>query len=330
MDIKKTVFVRDLKIGDQIETLFAVKEKRMCSYSTPNRSGEQFMRVVMVDVSGMINGVIWNEAQEISKTFDKDDIVLIKGEITDYKGPQIVIESLKKVDRNNVDLAYFQLSTKKNRREMFNKVKEYANNYINNPFLYRLLQDFFDDHEFCKLFIQSPGGRLIHHNYVGGLLEHSVEVVEICLRLIELYPGIIYPDLLISGAILHDIGKIKEYDLNSVSFQMTDRGRLIGHITLGRDMVMESASKQKYFPEELLLELEHVILSHHGKKEWGSPEIPKTINAFALFHADLLSARLNQFSNIFEQSLAKDMKWSEWDRYLERNIYLPDYLRDDN
>lgn len=323
MDIKKDVFVRDFKIGDHIETLLAVLEKRMCSYSAPNRLGEQFMWLVMADVSGVIKGVIWDEAQELSKTFDKDDIVLIKGEITDYKGPQVVIESIKRVDGDKIDPALFQPATKKNRSEMLKKLKDYIYNYVNNPFLYRLMQSFFDDHEFCNLFLKSPGGRLIHHNYVGGLLEHSVEVVEICLCLLNLYPGVLFPDLLVSAAALHDIGKIKEYDLKSVSFQMTDRGKLIGHITMGRDMVMEIASRQKHFPEELLLELEHILLSHHGKKEWGSPEVPKTVNAFALFHADLLSARMNQFSNIIEHSSGKNMKWSDWDRFLERNVYLP-------
>ena len=329
MAYKKTQFIKDIKIGDKIDTYLAVKEKTLQNFSSPNRAGEQFLRVLLADASGTISGVVWDDAQSVNKLINNDDIIYIKGEVSNYKGPQVVIKNITKVDRSKIDSAYFQSVTKKNRQEIFEKIKTYIHNYIKNPYLKRMMLDFFDDHEFCRLYIKAPGGRLIHHGYVGGLLEHSLEVVEICLKITDLYPGGIDQDLLISGAILHDIGKIKEYDLNSISFQMTNQGRLLGHITLGREMVIERASKFDSFPEEMLLELEHMIISHHGKKEWGSPEGPKTMNAFALYYADLLSARLNQFEGLVNKNINSNNNWSDWDRFLERNIYIPDYLRED-
>ncbi len=327
-NFKKEQFVKDLKVGDRVNTLLAVIEKNLLNYSTPSRAGEQFMRLLLGDVTGTITGVVWDNAPEISRTFNKDDIIQVKGEINEYKGLQVIISSIEKINKDEVDPASFQPATSKDRRHMFERIKELITNQVEEDYLKRLLIDFFKDGEFCRSFVKAPGGRLIHHNYVGGLMEHSLEVLEIALKMVELYPGALNQDLLITGALLHDIGKIKEYDLDSISFQMTDRGKLIGHITMGRDMVMDKASSFEDFPHEILLELEHIILSHHGKKEWGSPEIPRTMNAFALYYADLVSARLNQFEGLVKDSLVKEMKWSDWDRFLERNIYLPDYLKE--
>ncbi|UNC93373.1 3'-5' exoribonuclease YhaM family protein [Candidatus Contubernalis alkaliaceticus] len=327
--IKKVQFVKSLKVGDRVDTLLAVREKNLQQYSKPSRAGEKFLRVFLSDTSGTITGVLWDNAQEVSQIFKVGEVVHVTGQVTDYRGLQITIETLKKVNMKNIDPTYFQEVVKKSRREMMEKVKSHINTYVNDPYLCRLLQEFLDDRDFNSQFIKAPGGRLIHHNYVGGLLEHSLEVMEICIQLLHLYPKYMNSSLLISGAVLHDIGKIKEYDMNSILFQYTDRGKLIGHITMGRDMVMKKANKYKHFPEDIKLELEHMILSHHGKKEWGSPEIPRTINAFALFHADLVSARMNQFTGVIQQSLENEQPWSDWNRFLERDVFIPNYLKED-
>ncbi len=327
--IKKVQYVKNFKVGDRVDTILAVREKNLQHYSKPSRAGEKFLRVLLSDTSGTITGVLWDHAQEVSQIFNHGDVIHVTGQVTDYRGLQITIETLKKVNIKNVDPAYFQVVVKKSRREMLEKVKSHIHTYVNDPYLCRLLQEFLDDRDFTFQFIKAPGGRLIHHNYVGGLLEHSLEVMEICIQQLKLYPKYMNSSLLISGAILHDIGKIKEYDINSILFQYTDRGKLIGHITMGRDMVMEKANKFKHFPEDIKLELEHMILSHHGKKEWGSPEIPRTMNAFALFHADLVSARMNQFAGVIQESLENEQPWSDWNRFLERDIFIPDYLKKD-
>ena len=127
--------------------------------------------------------------------------------------------------------------------------------------------------------------------------------------------------LLICGALLHDVGKIEEYEMKGLSIELTTRGKLLGHIIIGVEMINEHISQIDGFPEKLQLELNHMILSHHGQKEWGSPEVPRTFAAFALFHADLVSARLNQFALAVEKG-AKADGWTEWNRLLERDIYL--------
>lgn len=127
--------------------------------------------------------------------------------------------------------------------------------------------------------------------------------------------------LLLCGAILHDVGKIVEYDANTLSFELTTRGKLLGHISIGKEMIDQRISKIVGFPDELHLELTHMILSHHGQKEWGSPEVPRTFAAFALHYADLTSARLNQFSQVMGKGNKVD-GWTDWDRLLERDIYL--------
>lgn len=325
---KKVQFLKDLHIGDRVDTMLAVLDKSLHDYSAPRRAGEKYLRLILSDRSGTMTGILWEQAAEVSQGFEKGDVIYVTGEVTDFRGPQITIESLKKAHSKNIDPSYFQQVVKKSRREMVKRLKTHIQAHVNDPYLFRLLQEFFDDRDLFQQFIQAPGGKLIHHNYVGGLLEHSLEVVEICINLIQLFPDHLNPSLLVCGGVLHDLGKIKEYDINSISFQYTTRGKLIGHITMGRDMVIKRADRFKHFPEDMKLELEHMILSHHGKKEWGSPEIPRTINAFALFYADLVSARMNQFCGMIEESLEQGQSWSDWNRFLERDIFIPEYLHE--
>ena len=138
----------------------------------------------------------------------------------------------------------------------------------------------------------------------------------------QLHSDRLHPSLLLTGAILHDIGKLQEYDAKSLAFNLTDRGKLVGHICIGLEMVQEKLKALEDFPAGIRMELEHMLLSHHGEKEWGSPEVPKTFNAYALFHADLVSARLNQFSGLLDKGQGVEPGWSEWDRLLERSVFL--------
>ena len=124
-----------------------------------------------------------------------------------------------------------------------------------------------------------------------------------------------------TGAVFHDVGKIEEYDQESFTFQQTDKGRLLGHITIGLEILRELMAKIPLFPDSLRVELEHMLISHHGEKEWGSPEVPQTVNAFALFHADLVSARLKQFMQIMDSAAREDLQWTKFDRFLGRRVY---------
>ncbi|HOB86085.1 MAG TPA: HD domain-containing protein [Bacillota bacterium] len=313
--------IRNLKVGDEVETQALILDVSRGTFNTPNRAGDYFWKLTLGDVSGSIKGIIW-EARLVKENLARGDVVFLRGEVNDYHGPQVVISEIQKLDPAKVQRKFFQPVSERDPREMLEELKGVIAQEIKTPPLKLLLLSFFNDRQFVERFMEAPAARTIHHNYIGGLLEHTLEVISICRHLVSLYPGELQLDLLLTGAILHDIGKIEEYDPASLSFEFSDRGKLIGHISIGKEMLDQRLRQIPDFPESLKLELQHMILTHHGMREWGSPEIPKTIHAFALFHADLVSARLNQFVKVIQRHANGPGDWTDWDRFLERSIYL--------
>ena len=318
----KKQMIKDLRIGDEVETQALVLEVNRAAFSSPHRSGEYFLKLTLGDVSGRVKGVMWNPPTG-SEALQQDEVVFVRGSVSDYHGPQVVVSDIRKLDPEKVNRAFFQAVSERDPAEMMAELKNIIEQKIGDRHLKALLEAFFSDSEFARLYAEAPAARTIHHNCVGGLLEHTLEVIAVCLNLAELYPRQIQAGLLLTGAILHDIGKIEEYRQDSISFDFTDRGKLVGHISIGKEMLSSRLAALPGFPETLKLELEHMMLSHHGQREWGSPEVPKTIHAFALFHADLVSARMNQFIKIMEKHVPESGDWTEWDRFLERSIYIP-------
>ena len=317
----KKQMISSLRIGDEVETQALVIEASKTAFSSPNRAGEFFLRLTIGDVSGRVKAVMW-EPPAGDEMVQQDDVVFVRGSVNDYHGPQVVISDLRKLDPAKVNRAFFQQVSKRDLGEMASDLKKIIEEYIKDRNLNKLLEMFFSDAEFAHLFRTSPAARTVHHNWVGGLLEHTLEVISLCRKMAELYPQGINLDLLLTGAILHDIGKIEEYKQDSISFDFTDRGKLVGHISIGKEMLDKKLAELPDFPAELKMELEHIMLSHHGQREWGSPEIPKTMNAFALFHADLVSARMNQVQIVMDKHVPESGYWTEWDRFLERSIYI--------
>jgi len=313
--------ISNLKLGHEVETQVLVVEAHLSSYSSPHRAGEKFLRLVLGDASGTIKGIMWDISM-LDESVRDGDVLYIKGEVTEYYGLQIVIKEARKLDPRQINRRMLQPMSQKEPQDMLAELKDIITREINDTNLNKLLRIFFGDREFVQKFAMSPAAKTIHHNYIGGLLEHTLEVVYFCLNIVEMYPHEIQSDLLVAGAILHDIGKIEEYDTASFNFEHTDKGKLMGHISLGKELLDKKIEQIDDFPSSLKLELGHIILSHHGHREWGSPETPKTIHAFAVFHADLVSARLSQFTKIMQKQTPHEGNWSEWDRFLERSIYL--------
>ncbi len=313
-------FVKDLKIGSQVQSQFVVADVKEISYSAPSKSGEYFIKLLLGDVSGTIRAIIWDRSM-VTEPIRPDDVLLVSGEINEYQGPQLVINYFQKMKNEQINRRYFQPSSARDAHEMWCNLLRVTAEHVEDSHLNRLLQEIYQDQSIVERFMLAPAAKTIHHNYLGGLLEHSLEVVEISLKIAALYPEKLDRSLLITAAILHDIGKIEEYDLDSFTFQQTHRGRLLGHISIGAAIIREKMKEQPDFPATLQLSLEHMILSHHGEKEWGSPEVPQTFEAFALFHADLLSARMKQFSQVLEKHDKHDLPWTDWDRFLGRRAF---------
>ncbi|MEA3459118.1 MAG: HD domain-containing protein, partial [Chloroflexota bacterium] len=182
-----------------------------------------------------------------------------------------------------------------------------------------LLDKFFDDEEFVKKFCRAPCARRIHHAYLGGLLEHVTEVIVLCQAVLGLFPQI-DRDLLLTGAILHDVGKIREF-VYQTEIDYSDEGRLWGHMVIGDRLISERVAQIPDFPPELAMRLRHMVLSHHGRHEWGSPRRPKTLEACALHYIDNLDAQVNRFAQIIAARRDKTKPWTEYDTLLKRYLY---------
>ncbi len=315
-------FVKDLKRGGFVQSQFVVLDVKVLPYSAPSRAGEYFLRILLGDVSGTIKSIIWDRSM-VSEPIKVDDVLYVSGEVKEYQGLQLVINGYEKMDKDNIKREYFQVVSDRDPGEMWSSLQKIMDKKVNDKKLKELLHVFYNDKEMVDRFVLSSAAKTIHHNYLGGLLEHTLEVVELCDKLAQYYPEELDTSLLMIGALFHDIGKIEEYNMNSITFQQTDRGKLLGHITIGHGMLKEKINEVASFPERLKMNLEHMILSHHGEKEWGSPEIPQTFEAFTLFHADLISARLKQFQQVLKTS-DESPGWTEWDRFLQRRIYHQD------
>ncbi|MBM4235631.1 MAG: HD domain-containing protein [Firmicutes bacterium] len=313
--------INSLKVGDEVETQAVVLELNRAAFSTPQRAGDFFLRLTLGDVSGRVKAVMW-EPPVGDEAVAAGDVVFLRGTVNEYHGLQVVVSDLRRLDPGKVNRAFFQPVSERKEDEMVAELKGICEEEIKNTSLRALLQAFFGDEDFLRKFSLAPAARTIHHNCVGGLLEHTLEVAALCRNLAELYPEKINRDLLLAGALLHDIGKLEEYRQDSLSFEFSDRGKLVGHISIGKEMLDRKLAGLPDFPADLKLELEHILLTHHGQRDWGSPEVPKTVNAFALFHADLVSARMNQFTGIMKNHPEGGGDWTEWDRFLERSIYV--------
>lgn len=313
-------FVSQLRAGDRVESCFVVASKQLVPYSPrSSKVGQEYLKIALRDKSGIIEGRIWENASSYTPLFEVDDIVLVKGVVCKYNGLQIAIHKIERVPVSGVNISDFIPTAPVDTEIMWEKFKSFLNS-IENPHIRELLNKMFSN-KFKDEFCAAPGGRTIHHAYRGGLLEHTIEVATLATKILELYKGHLDKDILVAGALLHDIGKTLEYDSNSFSFQRTDRGKLHGHLILGRDLFLKCTADVKNFPLELEDELGHMILSHHGYREWGSPEQPKTVEALALFYADLTSARLSQAVETLSSSQSTG-RWSKWNSFLERSFLI--------
>ncbi len=316
MEITKKQFTSDLEIGSKAESIFVVADKKV----RKKRNGEDYCTVLLQDREGSIEGVLWTEVYLNTEEFNKGDFVLLQGEVKGYRGGrQIVINSLKKYKENGeLKQSDFIKTSKKNVDEMFEEIKKYINS-IKNNYLKILLNLFFSDEQFVKDFKDATAAVQYHHAYKGGLLEHTLNVTRICDAIYGIYKNL-NRDLLISGAILHDIGKIGEYR-TKITTEVTDSGKLLGHITIGYGWILERLKKIEGFPVDLSNRLLHIILSHHGHKEFGSPKRPKILEAFIIYHVDHMDSDVGGY-NLMLEANRDGSDWSDYMKNFERSVLL--------
>ena len=315
--MEKNRFIEDLEEGESIDELFMVKASRLGE----TRAGKAYLSLTLGDRSGEIQGPVWDNAESLQDICSPGNVVRVQGLVQVYREKlQLRIDRLQQVEVDNNGMEAFVEASRRSMEDMAGELRQVIGS-VRNPFLKKLLTRIFIKDETGKKFLSSPAAKGIHHAYLGGLLEHSLSMAQVAGLLARHYPGIDY-DLLVSGALLHDIGKTQELSSEGGAIDYTDSGRLKGHLVMGSEFVGWEAAKIKDFPSEVLTHLQHLILSHHGRQEFGSPVVPMTPEALLLGFIDDMDAKMNLVEQLRRKLKNGQTQWSEYQRSLERYLLL--------
>lgn len=313
----KDMQIKEIVDGLTVQGLFLVREMNRAE----TKAGKPYLSLVLMDATGEISGKVWENAEQLMGECPVGAVVSVSAQAQAYRNIlQLRIDSLNRVPEGEFDLSRFVPSTPGDVRAMAKELTRLAGS-VENPFLRELLLSLFGENRLMQVFKKAPAAKVMHHAYVGGLLEHTLAVARLADSISALYPGL-DRSLLIAGALLHDLGKLREFNFDSFPFEYSDRGRLVGHMVLGIEMIQEKINNISGFPEDLADRLKHLILSHHGRHEFGSPSLPMMQEAFALNFLDDLDAKINYLDRLGGQVKGKGYQWSEFQRNLERFLFV--------
>lgn len=317
------VFVSDLKPGVSVDSHYMVAKKQLMPFRDPTRGN--YLALTLVDRTGRVEAKLWEKADEIGGSVEVESIVRVAGMVEEYRGSiQMTLSAITVVNDDSIDLGDFIPTTSKDLTVLRQGLQDALEGFGDQP-IGDFMREWFADAQFYRAYVTAPAAKSVHHSYLGGLLEHSLEVHGLCLTMAEMYPRA-DRDLLAAAALLHDVGKIEEYSYRR-SIDLTDHGRLLGHTVIGYEMVrergrlhnVERAGHPGQVSESAILHLGHLILTHHGEMEFGAPIVPQTIEAAILHYSDLMSGRVKQFEQLLDGQ--GEGNWTEYDRILGRSLY---------
>lgn len=318
----KSVFVTALVPNETVTTHFLVTHKEV----RQKKTGEPYLSLLLADRSGEIEAKMWDNVAEILTTFERDDFVKVKGLAQVYNNrPQFTIHKLRRLEDHEIELTdYFPCSTRDS-DEMFAELLSIIES-IQNAHLKSLLQAVFRDERIAILYRRAPAAKSIHHAYLGGLIEHVLSLCALCRTVAAHYENVDI-DLLLTAAILHDIGKIEELKFER-SFGYTTPGQLLGHIVIGVQMIGDKIRSLPDFPPKLRMLLEHMILSHHGELEFGSPKVPVFLEALLFHHLDNLDSKMSAMRCALDRDRQVEGEFTSWIPALERTVLKKDRFLD--
>jgi 3'-5' exoribonuclease len=280
----------------------------------PRRTGEPYLALTLADRSGQIEAKMWDNVAEAIPVFEQDDFVKVKGLINKYNNRfQLTIHKIRKLENGEIDFADYLPATTKDIEALWQTLLGFVAS-VQNPHLKALLEAFLADAEFAAALRNAPAAKTLHHAYIGGLLDHMVSLFKVCDLVVPHYPQV-DRDLVLAGAFLHDIGKIHELSY-ARAFAYTTRGQLLGHMIIELEMLQ--AKLPAGFPHELKTVLEHLIISHHGQYEFGSPKLPMFPEALMLHYLDDLDSKMESMRAHFERE--PDLVWTSYNASLGRPL----------
>src|SRR5271167_2631202 len=284
----------------------------------PKKTGEPYLALTLGDRSGQLEAKMWDNVEEVLNAFEQDDFLKIKGLVNKYKNRfQLTIHKLRKLGDSEIEFSDYLPKTTKNVDELWQTLTDFVASF-QNPHLKCLVQAFMSDPEIAAAYRNAPAAKTLHHAYIGGLLDHVVSLFRSCDLVCRNYPQI-NRDLLLTGAFLHDIGKIHELTYNR-SFSYTTRGQLLGHMVIELELLQAKLALVPDFPPELKTLLEHLIISHHGEYEFGSPKLPMFPEALLLHYLDNLDSKMESMRAQFEREADLESPWTSYNASLGRPL----------
>jgi len=310
----KKAFVNQLKAGTAVEDIFVLSEKNLAL----KKDGSNYLTIVLADKTGQVKGVVWDNVTQIAGAVASGDFVRVNGKVNEYRGTlQLVVKAMQPIDADTVAPEDFLPVSARNVDRMFEQLRQITDS-IQARHLKDLLEAFWRDEAWVGKFKRAPAAKMMHHAYIGGLLEHTLSMTRLAEKIAAHYGGV-DRDLLLTGAVLHDIGKIEEFEYR-LRIDYSDQGRLVSHIVIGIQMLEDKLRDVTGFPEDQAWLLKHMIVSHHGSREFGSPEPPKTIEAILLNYIDEIDAKATGIRE-FMAADDSDDPWTSYHRVLGRHFY---------
>ena len=303
-----------------MDQIFLASEKQL----RPNRNGNLYLQLELSDRSGVISARMWNASEQDYRNFENGDYVRVEGTTQLFQGTiQLIATTIRKAPKSDVNPDDFMILGSKEIDQLVTRLTTHLRK-LRDPHLLNLAECFLVDDEFMRKFSRAPAGVKNHHAYVGGLIEHVVNLMELVTRVAPLYPSL-NADLLLMGAFLHDAGKVDEltYDRD---FAYSDEGQLIGHLVIAVGMLDKKLREVERLagesvPQELVLRIKHMIVSHHGQYEYGSPKLPMTLEAVALHQLDNLDAKMHSFDQLIRDDPNVDSGWTSFHHNLGRKLF---------
>ena len=316
----KSQYISELRSGQVVKETFILSKKIL----KEKRDGGTYAVLEFSDKSGSIEGIAWDNVIESLNVVSVGDYVFVAGTVNEYNEKlQVVVSSIQRLSEDEVDAGDFLPQCDENIDEVMTEIEMFRTR-VNNAYLKKLLDAFFKDESFLEKFRRAPAAKRAHHAYLGGLAVHTLNVLKLMDNMQSVYNSVNL-DLLMTAGMLHDIGKIYEYSYGK-KLDISTRGRMLGHIVISYEMIAREMDRIPQFPEDLRLRLLHMILSHHGEFEWGSPKQPLFLEALILHFADNLDSKAEMIISELKKNKGKDKEWSDYHPYLEREIYLREEL----
>lgn len=308
------LYVKDLHDKDQVKSVFQVGKKA----TVTSKSGKPFLALTLRDKTGELDARIWDKLEALEPLFQKGDLIEVEGEVQMFQGrPQLKIDNLSKHSGEGFDPAEFAAPPRPQVEERsFAQIVEMVDR-LHDPHVKALCHAFLDDPELAEDFKRAPAAKSVHHAHPGGLCEHTLSVMRLANRIADQFP-MADRDLMIGGSFLHDVGKVRElvYDRNT---EYSDEGRLVGHLVMTAQWIHARAAKIEGFPKALEVHLTHIVLSHHGALEFGSPRLPQTLEAMLVHYLDELDSRVSSWLEIMQRD--PNENWTDFQKLYDRHLY---------